>query len=261
MTKKIFIPAISLIALAVLFQNCSGPTAGSSASSAPANSKNNLGPVPSPTPSYQQKALTILHGSIGNSSVVTRFVMKVTGAGSSEVLACTNPTYNYSTACTKDSDFILLRTADNAWSYDAGTDTYSINQDVSARGFPNTEYFTKYKIPNGGTVENRWRPITFVDNSLGNGSIVTRVIQNVTGVGAAGLLGCTTLKSNAATSCVNGSEFVVVSNQEGWSYNSGTDAYAINLDVSKYSWPHVEFVTRYWLANGLRTEISFYPKR
>ncbi len=99
-----------------------------------------------------------------------------------------------------------------------------------------------------------------VDNSVSNGSVITRLVQTITG-GGSGLRGCTNPIANRATACTKDSDFGLILNAWGVnSFNSAADVYSINLDVSKLGYPHTQYFSRFILANGDRREVTWTPK-
>lgn len=260
MSKKIFTIGITLVAMIVLFQNCSGQSFDAQTPISAGSNNSSSTAIGVPLTTDKPVNLTIDHGSIGNAAGATRVVMKIVGARTSEMRACTALASASSTACTKTSDFILLRTSEQ-WSYDAATDTYFINQDFTGRGFPNADYISRYLLPSGQQIENRWRPLTFLDNSIGNGTVITRIVMSLTGVGSAGLRGCTGAMSSYATACRNDSDFVLITGQDNWSYSAVGDTYLTNADVTRFGFPFTQYFSRYILPNGLKTEVVFTPRR
>ncbi|KYG62962.1 hypothetical protein AZI87_17020 [Bdellovibrio bacteriovorus] len=200
--------------------------------------------------------------SVGDGSTIQRVKQTLIGVGGPNLRGCTALLSESHIYCVKDTDYRLVGGAgDKQWSYNAGTDTYSADFTVS--GWPHADYITRYILPDGTRSEVRFRPILFRDSSSGNGSYLTRVVQVLSGVGGAGLRGCTALMSNYNVYCLKDSEFRVVggSDDKQWSYNPSTDTYSANFDVTNWGWPHQEYFTRYILPNGNRLEIRFYPGR
>ncbi len=102
-------------------------------------------------------------------------------------------------------------------------------------------------------------PFQVVDRSISNGTTMSRLIQTISG-GGSGLRGCTNPISNITTGCMKDSDFGLIANAWGAdSFNSATDTYSINLDVSKLGYPHTTYFSRFILANGARHEVTFTP--
>ena len=83
---------------------------------------------------------------------------------------------------------------------------------------------------------------------------VERLVQTVRGAGP-NLKACTYVEGKAPCT-----EYVVLANQKGWSYNSLTDTYSIDLDVSKDGFPATTYVSLFVLADGSKREVHWTPR-
>lgn len=95
--------------------------------------------------------------SYGNGTVVTRLVQTIKGAGKN-VRACTNPIRFINSACKKDSDFALLTQAWGEAYYKVIGDVWIVNLDVSTKGYPFEDYFTRFILPDGTTKIVTFKP-------------------------------------------------------------------------------------------------------
>lgn len=90
--------------------------------------------------------------------VTQRFVGAKKYAGSPVLRGCTVTAAQAGTYCKSDSEFRTIGGAGDTWKYDAATDTYSVDMDVSAYNWPQTVYFTRYIFANGSRGEFSWAP-------------------------------------------------------------------------------------------------------
>lgn len=157
----------SMLTGILLFQNCSGDgfqsqaaaalsqTSGSNTQSS--NLASNGNGMAAPT--TVAATMVLEDASVMNSTVVTRIKQKIYNAHAG-LLGCTGTIANYNSVCLKDSDFILITSA-GAWganAYNAATDVYSVDMDVSAYGWPATTYFTRYIAADGSRREFIFTP-------------------------------------------------------------------------------------------------------
>lgn len=161
-----------ILCVMVLFQNCSGKTGFDSVSNSSSalensnlNASNNLNSNLNLNSTNSKTTFRIEDESEGDGQILIRVKQRIIGAGSG-LRACTGLFSNYSNGCTKDSEFQLL---DEAWpnSYNAATDIYSTDGDVSAYGWPHAKYFTKFKLANGEIRDATFEPVAIqVQKSL-----------------------------------------------------------------------------------------------
>ncbi len=112
-----------------------------------------------------------------------------------------------------------------------------------------------------GSSTNNAANLRVYDSSVGNGSVITQLIQRIEG-GGPGLKGCTGVIANYNTVCTKDSEFILITSAAAWgasAYNSASNVYSVNQDVSSFGWPQTTYFTRYILADGSRTEVTFSP--
>ncbi|MBP6888466.1 MAG: peptidoglycan-binding protein [Candidatus Pacebacteria bacterium] len=233
------------------------------------------------TSSPSNDEITIINNSISNGTILTRLKMTVTGAGDN-VKACTAQSFSFFGTlesvppCSKDSEFVILKNQ-QGWAYNPNTDTYSIDMDAIPLGWPNTTYTTIYKKMSGRIITKTFGPtqqvvvaapasvvvpaaqastdITINNTYSGNGSILTRLKMTVTGAGD-NVKACTaqsfsffgTLES--VPPCSKDSEFVILKNQQGWSYYPNSDTYAIDMDITAFGWPDTAYTTIFKKTDG-----------
>ena len=253
-------------------------------------------PVTSSTVSPGQTTLllpfTFTNTSVSNGIKTLQLRQTITGAGPN-LKACTGTALSKvvvggsSGPCSLDSSFVFLKGHDT-WKYNDVTDTYSIDRDISGFGYPDTDYFTKFITASGLQIEKPWRflkpeqtavnnpitttntsssptpTITLTNLSTGDGTKVLRLKQTVSG-GGAGLRSCTgTISSKVVTGpsvgpCGLDALFGHLANQLGWSYNSSFDTYSVDMDVSTYGYPDIDYFTKFITASGGRTEKTWRP--
>lgn len=93
------------------------------------------------------KPLVYEDTSYGNGSVVVRQRSKLVGFGK-DLKGCANPSFNIHKSCALEKDFAFIKNAEG-WSYNEQTDTYTVDLDVSGKGYPQTNYFTRLLTSSG----------------------------------------------------------------------------------------------------------------
>lgn len=155
----------TLATTAFFFQNCSNKgfetTSLSSQSGTSGNQFASSGDFEDSNQSSGSIAanLSIEDHSVGNGTVVTRLTQKIHGAKAG-LKGCTGIIANYNSVCLNESEFIFI-TSSAAWganAYDASSDVYSVDIDVSAQGWPQTTYFTRYIAADGSRKEVTFTP-------------------------------------------------------------------------------------------------------
>lgn len=172
--KKQFTARLALFVLfsatIVMFQNCSNKgfeSSGSlnvSQSGTLASSQESVQPSQSVSESSAAPAdiasgLVVQDSSWGYNGVVYRVKQTIRG-GKAGLRGCTSTMARYSVDCLSDSQFILITSA-QAWganAYNSSTDTYSVDMDVKANGWPMTTYFTRYIAADGSRKEVTFTP-------------------------------------------------------------------------------------------------------
>lgn len=105
-------------------------------------------------------------------------------------------------------------------------------------------------------------PYTFINDSTASNNIVARIKLTLKGTASkplgTSLKGCT--KPVGSTGCVLESEFSLVKSLPGWAYNSQTDTYSIDRDVSKEFLPNVEYTSYIRVFDGSRYEVKWKAK-
>lgn len=112
-----------------------------------------------------------------------------------------------------------------------------------------------------GTSTNNAANLRVYDSSFGDGSKLTQLTQRIEG-GGAGLRGCTGIIANYNTVCTKDSDFILITSAAAWganAYNAGSDVYSVDRDIAALGWPQTTYFTRYILADGSRTEVTFAP--
>lgn len=139
-------------------------------------------------------------------------------------------------------------------------------QNCSQQGFDNNSSSVKAGNTNSasGTPQTQPTPLSFSveDSSVGNGTVITRLTQVIRS-GGVGLRGCTALMSAYNTNCLSESDFILITSANAWgpnSYDSVTNTYSVDMDVSTRGFPFQTYFTRYILADGTRKEITFTPR-
>lgn len=116
-------------------------------------------------------------------------------------------------------------------------------------------------FPSDQTIANA---IGFTDSSTSNGSIVTRFVTRVTGLGpnAKGCTGTQASKSaGGQVPCSIDAHFVTLTSQSGWSYSAETDTYSIDMDVSSYGFPDTGYFSVFMTSGGVKVEKQWTPTR
>jgi peptidoglycan hydrolase-like protein with peptidoglycan-binding domain len=225
--------------------------------------------------------ISIVNNSTSNSTILTRLKMTVTGAGDN-VKACTAQSSGFFgmvgsvPPCSKDSEFAMLKT-ESGWSYNPNSDTYTIDMDATVLGWPDTTYTTIFKKMNGRVITKTFGPapkvevaspvssavfgpvgssdIVISNNSVSNGTILTRLKMTVTGAGD-NVKACTAQSLGffgtvgSVPPCSKDSEFAVLKNQSGWSYYPNSDTYAIDMDITSFGWPDTTYTTIFKKPDG-----------
>lgn len=164
----------ALATTAFFFQNCSNKGfETTNLSSRSGTSNNQFSSSDDFEDSEEQSSGSIAAGlsiedhSVGNRTIVTRLTQKIHGAKAG-LKGCTGTMANYNTVCLNDSDFIFI-TSSAAWganAYDAASDVYSVDADVSANGWPHTTYFTRYIAADGSRKEVTFTPAVSVQQAI-----------------------------------------------------------------------------------------------
>jgi hypothetical protein len=264
---------VSLSMVAVFFQNCADSTRNgfSSLSSKSSNSTSNLEAsyaslnqeeIANNTLAVSEvsetKDLLFYDSSYGDASKLLRQSQKIVGAKTSLLRGCTGPSANFTAiTCTKDSEFMYIKNVDG-WSYDSVLDTYSIDLDISEHGWPTTSYTTVILFPDGQNQKITFKPFVYEDTSYGNGSSIIFLRTKIIGLGA-DVKACTNPIATIHKACSLEKDFVYLKDASGWTYNSSTDTYSINLDISFSGYPHVNYFTKLISANGKRYTVFFEP--
>lgn len=104
-------------------------------------------------------------------------------------------------------------------------------------------------------------PFKTEDQSVGNGAIVTRLIQKIYGVGP-DVKACTNPMSQYNNACQNISDFRFLRDVWGsQAYDAANNVWRINVDVSADGYPFQSYFTRFLLSDGKRKEAIFSPSR
>ncbi|NUN06976.1 MAG: hypothetical protein HUU57_14585 [Bdellovibrio sp.] len=157
-TRKLNFTALTIASLVLIlsFQNCSNKsqfeaaTGALSLNSTDKNGDNSeqgnseQGNVVA-CPAIYRMPVVFSDKSESSGAVVSKFIQTVSNAPE-DLRACTTLAANAATTCTKDSDFVFLKDAWGAGSYDAATKTFSTNQEVSQHGYPAQQYISRFKF-------------------------------------------------------------------------------------------------------------------
>ena len=231
--------------------------------------------------------------SMTNGTTITSHKSTLKGAGPN-LKGCTGPSSIWVVVspavspCSTSGEFTLL-TSQPGWSYDAQTDTYSINKDVSGSGWPATSYKNVYRLANGTQIERNWTPtysssaptltasvtnsitgstpnaFTFTNSTTGNGKIIIRLKQTIAGAGAylkacTGLLSGKVVVGPSVVPCSLDSSFVYLKDQrqENWQYNAMADIYSVDTDVSASGFPDSKYFTVFKNSSGVKAERQWW---
>ena len=153
-SKRIInISALTLASAIMLlsFQNCSSQSQFEAASGGltmnstdKSESNSEQGTVVA-CPAIYRMPVVFSDKSESNGQVVTKFIQTVSNAPE-DLRACTTLAANAGTNCVKDSDFVSLKGAWGASSYNAATRTFTTNQDVAQHGYPAQQYISRFKF-------------------------------------------------------------------------------------------------------------------
>lgn len=104
-------------------------------------------------------------------------------------------------------------------------------------------------------------PFKAVDGSYGNGAIVTRIVQQIYGVGP-DVKACTNPMSQYNNACKNSSDFRLL--KDAWgaqAYDTVNNVWSINMDISADGYPFQDYFSRFILPDGTLKEAIFRPSR
>lgn len=152
-TRKFNFSALTIASLVLIlsFQNCSNKsqfeaaTSGLTLNSTDKSAENSGQEAVVACPAIYRMPVVFSDKSESNGAVVSKFIQTVSNAPE-DLRACTTLAANAATTCTKDSDFVFLKDAWGAGSYNAATRTFTTNQDVSQRGYPAAQYISRFKF-------------------------------------------------------------------------------------------------------------------
>ena len=141
--------AIASLAMILSFQNCSSQSQFEASSSGLTLNSTDKGANNSDSslvcPAIYRMPVKLTDTSLSNGQIVTRIIQVVENAPA-DLRACTTLASNSATNCVKDSDFVFLKDAWGANSYNAQTRTFTTNQEVSRFGYPAQQYISRYKF-------------------------------------------------------------------------------------------------------------------
>lgn len=135
---------------------------------------------------------------------------------------------------------------------------------VSTASTVSTVSTTSSTTTGSGAVVGPATPVVFTDESVSNGAVIIRLITRIVGAGpnakaCVGVLPRRIVGGEVA--CSIDTQFALIKNQPGWSYNTQTDTYSINMDVTSIQYPDTTYFTKILLANGQKVEQQWTPKK
>lgn len=98
------------------------------------------------------------------------------------------------------------------------------------------------------------KDITLSGPSYSDTAHVARLVQTIKGAGS-NLKACTYVENKQPCT-----EYVLLANQKGWSYDFTTDTYSIDLDVSLDGFPATSFVSLFVLSDGTKKSVKWAPR-
>lgn len=85
-------------------------------------------------------------------------------------------------------------------------------------------------------------------------SHVARLVQTIKGAGP-NLKACTYVENKQPCT-----EYVILANQKGWLYDTVSDTYSIDLDVSSDGFPATSYVSLFMLSDGTKRSVRWAPR-